>query len=270
MKRLLAGLAVIAICSAFSSQVAANVVTLQFDANDIFTYATADDTRLNQLGTARFVHGTDADPIPTGRAYRTYNDATRDSGATAEQDLQSVANIIDWTAAAGYQGMSHVQLWLLGGDIVRGWGEKILAKDINAVTASVNGEYDWSGYVSEGYIHYNTVLGGEGHQNAISPDYNPAEQVWTITGDFYVDVDGSDSFTAGDTDLVLGEGYAIWFNAALNNWHCVDDYGNDAWGHPDIEGSLIATVVPEPSTSALLIIGGLSALAAAWFRKRSS
>lgn len=81
----------------------ADMVTLQFNPNHIFNYATTDDTRLNQLGTARLIWDS-----PTGRDYQTYNDTARDAGATAAQDLQSVQNILEWNAFAGYQGVSHV------------------------------------------------------------------------------------------------------------------------------------------------------------------
>ena len=48
----------------------AAAITLQFDPMDIFNYATSDDTRLNQQGTARYIQTTGV----TGRYYQTYND----------------------------------------------------------------------------------------------------------------------------------------------------------------------------------------------------
>ncbi len=122
MKRLTTICAVMTIVLSASSVVQAGMWTLQFNANDIFNYATSDDTRLNQQGTARLIWDT-----ATGRDYRTYNDAARDPGATAAQDLQSVQNVLEWPAFAGFQGASHLQLWLKGGSAVRNWGEVILA-----------------------------------------------------------------------------------------------------------------------------------------------
>lgn len=130
------------------------------------------------------------------------------------------------------------------------------------MTASVNGEFGWttnttpSGGLS--FVHYNTELGGDPatNQNALSPDFNPADQKWTVSGDFYVDEDGNGAYdSAVDTDLVLGDEYAIWFNAAFNNWHVVDAYGNDAWGNPDMQGSLMATAVPVPGAVLLGVLG---------------
>jgi len=217
----------------------ANVVTLKFNANDIFNYATSDDSRLNQQGTARQIYD-----CPTGRYYLTYNDSTRDTDATALHDLQSIANILDWSGMwAGYQGVSHLQLWLNNGANVRNWGEVLVAKP-GTLTASAD-EFGWTTNVSGDIAHFNTLLGlPPDTHNAISPSYNPADNLWTVTGDFYVDVDEDGSYTEGtDEDLFIGQEYTIWFYAANNNWRCVDDYGNDAWGSPDIEGTITATAV---------------------------
>ena len=247
MKRAIAvwGMGVILIAG---GAVRAGIATLEFNVNDIFNCATSDDTLLNQQGTARYIWDS-----PTGRSYRTYNDATRDAGATAAQDLQSVANILDWSATAGYQGVSHVQLWLQGGTVAQAYGEVILAKP--GTLSAFTDEFDWTTDVVGDSVHFNTVLGGPGHQNAVSPDFNPADHLWSITGDFYVDVDASSSFTAGDTDLVFGQQYTLWFNAAFNNWNCVDDYGNAAWGAPDVQGTFVATVVPVPGAVLLGVLG---------------
>ncbi len=239
----------------------ANVSTLRFNANDIFNYATSDDTMLNQQGTARKIWDS-----PTGRVYRTYNDVPRDPGATAAQDLQSVANILGWTgASAGYQGISHVQLWLYD-NTSSGWGEKVLVKS-GSLSASVNGEFGWTADVIGGITHFNTVLGGDpSTQNAIS-SFNPTDQLWSVTGDFYVDENGNGIYDAGDSDLVMGNQYTIWFNAALNNWPCVDAYGNDVWGNPDVQGTLHATVVPIPGA---VLLGGIGIGLVGWLKRRKT
>lgn len=236
MKKLLIGCAVIALF-AISGVVQANEVALVFNVNDIFMYATEDDTRLNQQGTARKIWDS-----PTGRYYLTYNDSSRDVGATAAQDMESVANILGWDGCwAGYQGVSHLQLWLRGPNIHL-WGEQVVRDSFTV--ASVNGEYDWTADVSTDYVHYNTELAGEGHQNAISLDCNPAQNLWSVTGNFCTDNNVDGVCGVGDSDLIVGQQYTIWFNAANNNWRCVDAYGNDQWGSPDIEGTIIAVAIP--------------------------
>jgi hypothetical protein len=249
MKRFATICAAAAIILAASDLASAAVVTLLFDANDIFNYATTDDTTLNQQGTARRVW-TGGQTLPTGRSYRTYNDAGRDPGATAAQDLQSVADIVGWTgASAGYEGVSYVQLWLRGGNDA--WGEKVKVKS-GTLTASMNGEYDWTANVDAyGTPTFNTILGGPGHQNAISPTFNTAKNLWSVTGDLYVDNDGDGVYDTGE-DLVGGNQYTIWFNATTNNWPWRDDYNQttDLWQDPwpQIQGTILATATPEPAT----------------------
>jgi len=165
--------------------------------------------------------------------------------ATADQDLQSVASILGWDGGwAGYQGVSHLQLWLQGA-IGNTWGEQVVRKSFTG--ASVNNEFGWTAYISGDLAHFNTMLGGDPNtnQNAISPFFHPAEKLWSVVGDFYFDNNNNGAYDLGvDTDLAIGQQYTIWFNAANNNWRCVDAYGNDNWGSPDIEGTIIATAFP--------------------------
>lgn len=259
--------------------VASAGITLQFDPNDVFNYATTDNTRLNQLGTARYIQNLNILYDNTGssvsRYYQTYNDGTRDTGATATQDLQSVQNILEWSATAGFQGVSHLQLWLSDMSSVPAWGEKVVQVGYQgSLVASVNGEYDWTAKIEEnpwdtdgnsppyvpgtdeyGIAHFNTVLGGPGHQNAISPDFNLADKLWSVTGEFYVDENANGQYDLGTDSLpVLGQDYPIWFAASFNNWRCVDAYGNDVWASFTMQGTLMATAVPEPGS---FIVWGL-------------
>lgn len=263
MKKFVTICVVMTIVLTVGSIVQADVWTLNFNPNDIFNYATSDDTRLNQQGTARYIGGprTDYHNIPTNRYYMTYSDAggygSRDTGATAAQDLTSVANILSFGGDAGYQGVNWFQLYLQGGSGST-WGEKVVLKS-GSMTPSVNGEFGWR--IPTGYGNtpvYDTLLGGDPttNQNAFSPVFNPAEKLFSVTGDFFVDENGSGAYDAGDTDLVLGQDYTIWFYARLQNWHYVDAYGNDAWGNPGyIEGTLEATAVPVPGAVLLGILG---------------
>ncbi|MCK5721746.1 MAG: hypothetical protein KAI84_04360 [Gammaproteobacteria bacterium] len=232
MKKFFVLICVAVIMFILGNVVQANEVALVFNANDIFNYATEDNTRLNQQGKARRIH-----ECPTGRYYLTYNDSAREDDADAYQDIQSIANILGWEAFAGHQGACHLQLWLKGGSNALNWGEYVVVN--NGFTgSSVNGETEWTVDHSSGSVHFNTVLGdcNAGHCNAIS-SYHPAEYLWSVAGDF----------TASGQGLVIGQQYTIWFDAILNNWHYVDDYGNDTWGgylQPHVEGTIVATAFP--------------------------
>lgn len=248
---------------AIGSVADANMITLQFNANDIFNSAGSDGLRVDQQGTARRIYDS-----PTGRYYHTYSDVGRDAGATATQDVDSVASILGWNGAtAGYQGVSHIQLWLQGGN-EGNWAGKIVQNTNVDLTISVD-ETGWQttdaggSHVevddNGGYdtVHFNTILGGTPEtQNALSA-WNQADNAWSVTGDFYVDNNGNGIYDTGDEDLVLNQQYTIWFHANFNNWRCVDDYGNDAWGSLSLEGSIMATAVPEPTTIALVGLGTL-------------
>ncbi|MBE3096543.1 MAG: PEP-CTERM sorting domain-containing protein [Planctomycetes bacterium] len=176
-----------------------------------------------------------------------------------------MANIIGqaaWTdATAGYQGVSFVQLWLRGGSGSY-WGEKILVKS-GTLTASMNGEYNWTADVdSFGTPTFNTVLGNDPDQQQAISLFNPAEKLWSVTGDMYVDINGNGVYDGTGEDLVVSSQYTIWFNAATNNIGYTDGYGNTnmtptAWlaPFPQIQGTLLATAVPEPVTMAGLMLG---------------
>ena len=243
MKKKIFLLGILMTFSLFASASLAGEIALVFNPNDIFMYATEDGTRLEQQGTARHLeNSTNSQELnPLLRYYMTYNDSDtgRDDGATPEEDLESISNILGWTASCPHQGVCHLQLWLKDGYNVTLWGEKVIADSFSG--ASVNGETDWNADVSTGYAHFNTVLGGPENQNAISLDVRPAENLWYVAGDFY-DLD--------DSDLEVGKEYTIWFYATLNNWHYVDAYGNDnwdlaLWNQAYIEGTIIAVALPE-------------------------
>lgn len=253
------------VCLAGASQAYADT-TLQFNPNDIFNYATSDDTRLNQQGTARAIWGQGRTTLDlnatgeTGRYYQTYNDGVdpldRMDDATAPQDLQSVANILDWTASYGHQGVCWMQLFLQGGN-ASAWGETVVLNS-GSMTPSVNGEFGWSASLSGFTPVFQTELGGTPDTwNAISPDANPADELWFVTGDLFVDENGNGVYDAGvDSELVMGQEYTIWFFAKLNNWTYVDAYGNGIGGNPGyIEGTLTATVVPVPAAMLLGVLG---------------
>ena len=274
MKKILAICLVLVFILSVSGTAGANTVTLVFDANDIFDYATSNDTMLNQQGTARAIWGKQGETLrttldlnltgETGRYYQTYNDGVdpydRMGDATAAQDLQSVENILSWTAQHSYQGINWMQLYLQGGSgSTLDWGERIVWTGSGSMTPSVNGEFGWR--IPGGYGDtpvYDTLLGSNPNTNwnAISPDANPAEKLFSVTGDFFYDTDGSGTFNAGDTDLVLGQDYTIWFFAKLSNYTYIDDYGNGIGGNPGyIEGTLMATAVPIPGAVWLLGAG---------------
>ena len=267
MKKLLTICAVVGLILTVSGVVQANQATLQFDPNDIFNYATSDNTRVNQQGTARAIWGLDRTPLnlngggQTARYYQTYNDGAspydRMGDATAAKDLQSVANILSWGASFGHQGVCWMQLYLQGPNEDT-WGGKVVLKS-GSMSPSVNGEYLWTTELSGATPTFNTNLGGdEASQQAIS-SHKPADELWSVTADFFVDENGDGLYDGGDSDVVLNDNYTIWFYAKLNNWTYDDDYtAPTTGGNPGyIEGTLIATAVPEPATMGLLALGGL-------------
>lgn len=269
MRVILSACVFAAMILSISGLATANVITLQFSANDIFNYAGVDDTRLNQQGTARAIWGQGRTALDIngtgtpGRYYQTYNDGVdpydRMDAATAAKDLQSVANILDWNASAGHQGINWIQLYLQGGN-APSWGEKVVLKS-GTMSPSANGEFGWTASLSGPTPVFETILGGDPatNQNAVSLDYNPAETVFSVTADFFYDANGNGIFDSGDSDLVAGIDYTIWFMARLNNWTYSDDYGTTVSGNPGyIEGTIIASAVPIPSALLLLATGILS------------
>ena len=217
----------------------ANATTLQFNPNDIFNYATTSGTKLEQQGTARNI------TYENDTTVQTYTGGTN-------QNLSEIQTLLDYTATAGYQGVSHIQFWLSDGANVVNWGETVVQQNNSLLTASTD-EFGWTTNVevngwdsTKSIAHFNTNLGGTGNQNALSPDFNKADNLWSVTGDFYNDVNTNGVYDAGDLNLVIDEDYTLWFSAKFNNW---------SGKNFTMEGSILASAVPEPASILLLGFG---------------
>ena len=85
-------------------------------------------------------------------------------------------------------------------------------------------------------------------------------ETFSVTGDFYVDENGNGEYDAGDSDLVEGENYTLWFYAAVNNCYFEDAYNPGSYintGTGNEKGAIEGTI-PEPATLGLLAVGALA------------
>jgi PEP-CTERM motif-containing protein len=271
MKKLVTMCAMVAVLAA-AGVANANVFTLEFSPNELLAYSSSDGTRLDQLGTARrFEYQTRADNLsPWGLAaeYTTYDDASYDRpvGQNATDDIANIASSYS-ACTAEYQGISQIQLWLRGG--ISRWGETIVQKPSAGqnLTISTGGAGGWT---TGSQVQVDVDAGGY-DSVVFNHNGNPATDPWlngdnlmsetfSVTGDFYVDENGNGVYDAGDSDLVEGTKYVLWFYAPVNNCYFQDAYNPGSYINTGMENEkgAIEGTIPEPATMSLLGIGLLA------------
>ena len=269
-------MAAVAVCLAATGLAWANVVTLEFDQNKILNYATSDDTRLNQQGTARrFEYQTragESSPWGLTAQYTTYDDGyyNRPVGQNATDDIANIGRAYS-ACTEWYHGISQIQLWLRGGAGAQHWGETVVQKPSAGqnLTISTGGASGWSTnsqvQVDVDGGQYDSVVFNHGGCSDTDPWLNSSNlmtEIFSVTGDFYIDENGNGIYDAGDSDLVEGKTYTLWFYAPMNNCYFEDAYNLGSYintGTANEKGAMEGTV-PEPATIALLGLGSLTLL----------
>ncbi len=186
-----------------------------------------------------------------GTSASSSNIATYNSFVTAEANQSPTLRAlgVNWTAvcstttfsASNATNTTNVPIYDTKGDLLEpSFGALMTSSSFRGPEYTQNGT-EKSGYVWTGDVLANNSLGSKSPSGPLGSPY----PVW---GFDYAELGGS-----GD---------------ATQEWLCQDAGGSNGYHDPFYAISSPVTIVPEPSTLALLIAGAVGLLALAWRRKR--